>query len=79
MSQKLSANIQSLKVVQEDSNKKVIDFDENDFEVDSTPPSLPDAIRNVFSNMSVVFSTKQIEIKNITSFVRYFRFAEYDG
>ena len=79
MSQKLSANIQSLKIVQDDSNNIDIDFDENDFEVDCTIPSLPDAIRNAFSNMSVVFSTKQIQINNITSFVRCFRFAEYDG
>lgn len=74
---KLSANIQSLKVKSNDYDEKIVDLDENDFELECTIPSLPESISSLFDNMPIVFSNRQYQINNATSFVLNFRFAEY--
>jgi hypothetical protein len=77
--EKTTAILQSLKVNQDFVDERGGNPDEDDFDLTSTIPSLPDAIRNSFINMSTVFSNKEISINNITCFVNYLRFSEHNG
>lgn len=72
--QKLIICMSALRIPQKADNHEKVEIDETVFE--DTFPMLPNGILCEFSNMSVMFSDNFPPIKNVTSFVKHFRFVE---
>ena len=51
-------------------------FQENDFNLEGSAPSLPKAIRDHFKGMQVTFTHRNIPASDLTSFTTHFRFTE---
>lgn len=73
---KLSATFQLLGFKESDSSRTVDNLDMNDFELETSVPSLPEIVRKQFGEMSVEFGNQGTPINKVTSFVRHFRFSE---
>lgn len=73
---KLSTTFQLLGFKESDSGVKVDNLDMNDFELETTMPSLPEVVTGQFGEMSIEFGNQGIPINKVTCFVRRFRFSD---
>lgn len=77
--QKLSVILQFLDDMPKEKVGADIKISEDDFDFEGSMPTLPEMIRNQFDDKQVLFSTKQLQIKGVTSFVKHFALAEQNN